>query len=172
LLFAALWAQIQFLNLLLSDTMATACQATLIISTMFDQLARVGIEQFLLWSVGHGTKLTAERLILQGILLVRIVGGGVLVGFTRPQFKPVCVAQTMITPLAVVVLAVDAIIIGVLMVRAMSLGMFREMREKSSSTRQEQSKALIFTIIGLGIWTGVSGWTEEDCDEVLTDSID
>lgn len=78
----------------------------------------------------------------------------------------------MITPLAVVVLAVDAIIIGVLMVRAMSLGMFREMREKSSSTRQEQSKALIFTIIGLGIWTGVSGWTEEDCDEVLTDSID
>ncbi|PVH77102.1 hypothetical protein DL98DRAFT_657009 [Cadophora sp. DSE1049] len=156
LLFAALWAQIQFLNLLLSDTMATACQVTLIISTMFDQLARVGIEQFLLWSVGHGTKLTAERLILQGILLVRIVGGGVLVGFTRPQFKPVCVAQTMITPLAVVVLAVDAIIIGVLMVRAMSLGMFREMREKSSSTRQEQSKALIFTIIGLGIWTGTS----------------
>ncbi|KAH7330402.1 hypothetical protein BKA65DRAFT_480553 [Rhexocercosporidium sp. MPI-PUGE-AT-0058] len=156
LLFAALWAQIQFLNLLLPDTLATACQTTLIISTIFDQLARVGIEQFLLWSVGHGTKLTAERLILQGILLVRMVGGGVLVGFTRPQFAPVCVAQTMITPLAVVVLALDAIIIGVLMVRAMSLGMFREMREKSSSTRQEQSKALILSIVGLGIWTGTS----------------
>ncbi|KAK0128816.1 hypothetical protein ONS95_000766 [Cadophora gregata] len=156
LLFAALWAQIQFLNLLLADTMATACQATLIISTMFDQLARVGIEQFLMWSIGHGTKLTAERLILQGILLLRVVGGGVLVGFTRPQFKPVCVAQTMISPLAVVVLAVDAIIIGVLMVRAMSLGMSKEMREKSSSTRQEQSKALIFTIIGLAIWTATS----------------
>ncbi|KAL5313670.1 hypothetical protein ACEPPN_018091 [Leptodophora sp. 'Broadleaf-Isolate-01'] len=156
LLFAALWAQIQFLNLLLADTMATACQATLIISTMFDQLARVGIEQFLLWSVGHGTKLTAERLILQGILLVRMVGGGVLVGFTRPQFAPVCVAQTSVTPLAVVVLALDALITGVLMIRAMSLGMFREMREKSSSTRQEQSKALIFSIIGFGVWTGTS----------------
>lgn len=123
---------------------------------MFDQLARVGIEQFLLWSVGHGTKLTAERLILQGILLVRMVGGGVLVGFTRPQFAPVCVAQTSVTPLAVVVLALDALITGVLMIRAMSLGMFREMREKSSSTRQEQSKALIFSIIGFGVWTGVS----------------
>lgn len=142
--------------------MATTCQATLIVSTMFDQLARVGIEQFLLWSVGHGTKLTAERLILQGILLVRTGGGAVLVGFTRPQYAPVCVAQTSVTPLAVVVLALDAIIIGVLMVRAMSLGMFKEMREMSSSTRQEQSKALIFSIIGLGLWTGVSATVKDD----------
>ncbi|CZS90252.1 hypothetical protein WAI453_004259 [Rhynchosporium graminicola] len=156
LLFAALWAQVSFLNLLLPDTMATACQATLIISTMFDQLARVGVEQFLLWSVGHGTKVTAERMIQQGILLVRMVGGAVLVGFTRPQFAPVCVARTSITPLAVGVLALDAIIIGVLLVRAASLGMFKEMRDKEAGTRQEQSKALIISIIVLGLWTASS----------------
>ncbi|KAL2067473.1 hypothetical protein VTL71DRAFT_1898 [Oculimacula yallundae] len=156
LLFAALWAQTQFLNLLLADTMATACQATLIVSTMFDQLARIGIEQFLLWSVGQGTKLTTGGMILQGILLVRMGAGGVLVGFTRPQFAPVCVAQTSITALAIVVLALDAIIIGVLLVRAASLGMFKEMRGKSSSTRQEQSKALVFSVIALGFWTGSS----------------
>ena len=56
LLFAALWAQLDFLNLLLPVTSTIACQATLIFSTLFDQLARVGMEQFLLWSVGHGTK--------------------------------------------------------------------------------------------------------------------
>lgn len=152
LLFAALWAQIDFVNLLLPATMATGCQATLIITTMFDQLARVGMEQFLLWSVGHGTRLTAERMILQGVLLARLVAGGLLVGFTRPQFEPVCVAQTSVTPIAIVVIALDALIFGVLLVRAVSLGMFRDMGGKEG----EQSKALVFSIFGFGFWTAVS----------------
>ncbi|KAF8867001.1 hypothetical protein BDZ45DRAFT_667000 [Acephala macrosclerotiorum] len=152
LLFAALWAQIDFVNLLLPATMATGCQATLIITTMFDQLARVGMEQFLLWSVGHGTRLTVERLILQGVLLARLVAGGLLVGFTRPQFEPVCVAQTSVTPIAIVVLALDAIIVGVLLVRAASLGMFRDMGGKDG----EQSKALVLSIFGFAFWTAIS----------------
>ena len=155
LLFAALWAQLDFLNLLLPTTSSTACQATLIFSTLFDQLARVGIEQFLLWSVGHGTKITTERLILQVILLLRMVAGGLLVGFTRPDFAPVCVARTKLLPIAIVVLVLEAVIIGVLLVRANLLGMFGELSSKSSSTRQEQSKALIFSIVGVGFWTGV-----------------
>ncbi|KUJ20424.1 uncharacterized protein LY89DRAFT_443229 [Mollisia scopiformis] len=153
LLFAALWAQIDFVNLLLPATMATGCQATLIITTMFDQLARVGMEQFLLWSVGHGTRLTAERLILQGVLLARLVAGGLLVGFTRPQFEPVCVAETSVLPIAIIVLALDAIIVGVLLVRAASLGMFQDMSGKSGS---EQSKALVLSIFGFGFWTAMS----------------
>jgi hypothetical protein len=155
LLFAALWAQLDFLNLLLPTTSSTACQATLVFSTLFDQLARVGIEQFLLWSVGHGTKVTTERLILQVILLLRMVAGGLLVGFTRPDFAPVCVARTKVLPIAIVVLVLEAVIIGVLLVRANLLGMFGELSGKSSSTRQEQSKALIFSIVGLGFWTAV-----------------
>jgi hypothetical protein len=155
LLFAALWAQLDFLNLLLPTTSSTVCQATLIFSTMFDQLARVGIEQFLLWSVGHGTKVTAERLILQMILLLRMVAGGLLVGFTRPDFAPVCVPRTKILAIAIVVIALEAVVIGVLLVRATSLGMFGDLSGKSSSTRKEQSKALIFSIVGLGFWTGV-----------------
>lgn len=120
---------------------------------MFDQLARVGMEQFLLWSVGHGTRLTAERLILQVVLLARLVAGGLLVGFTRPQFEPVCLAQTSVMPIAIVVLVLDAVIVGVLLVRAMSLGMFGNMSGKDGS---EQNKALIFSIFGFGFWTAVS----------------
>lgn len=116
------------------------------------------MEQFLLWSVGHGTKLTAERLILQAILLLRMIGGGLLVGFTRPQFAPVCVARTSILPISIVVLSLDAVIIGALMIRAVSLGMFKEMGAKNAGTRQEQSKALVCTIVGFGVWTGVSPW--------------
>jgi hypothetical protein len=155
LLFAALWAQIDFVNLLLPVTSTTACQATLVFSTMFDQLARVVMEQFLLWSVGHGQKLTAERLVLQIILLFRLIAGILLVGFTRPDFAPVCVARTSVLPVAIVVLVLDVIIIGVLIIRALSLGMFGDLREKDSSPNQEQSRALIFSIAGFTVWTGV-----------------
>jgi hypothetical protein len=155
LLFAALWAQIDFLNLLLPVTSTTACQATLVFSTMFDQLARVAMEQFLLWSVGHGTKLTAERLVMQVILLFRLVAGGLLVGFTRPDFAPTCVASTSILPLAIIVLVLDVIIIGVLIIRALSLGIFGDVRKKNASPRQEQSRAFIISIAGFTVWTAV-----------------
>lgn len=155
LLFAALWAQIDFVNLLLPATSTTGCQATLIFSTMFDQLARVFIEQFLLWSVEHGQKLTAGRMVLQVILLFRLIAGGILVGFTRPDFAPVCVARTSVLPVAILVLVLDVIIIGVLIIRALSLGMFRDLRENDSSPRQEQNRALIICIAGFTVWTGV-----------------
>ncbi len=155
LVFAALWAQIDFINLMLPTTMNGVCQATLLVSTAFDQLGRVAMEQFLLWLVGHGTKLTTERLILQGVSVVRLIGGGLLIGFTRPDFAPTCVASTSVLPIAIVVLVLDAIIIGVLLVRALSLGMFNDMVNKESGTR-EQSKALVISVLGFGVWTGVS----------------
>ena len=159
LLFAALWAQIDFVNMLLPVTSTTGCQVSLIFSTMFDQLARVVMEQFLLWSVGHGTKFTAERLVLQIVLLLRLVAGGLLVGFTRPDFDPVCVATTSILPIAIVVLVLDVIIIGVLIIRALALGMFGDLRQKESSARQEQSRALLYCIASFSIWTGVGHHT-------------
>jgi hypothetical protein len=163
LFFAALWAQIDFLNLIIPSTAPTACQATLVFSTMSDQLARVGMEQFLLWSVGHGTKATAERLILQAILGVRLVAGGLLVGFTRPDFAPVCVARTSLMPISILVITLDFVIIGVLFIRALALGMFRDLPDKRSSTLQEQSKALTLTIVGFTVWTGVSLDSLDEC---------
>ncbi|TVY84663.1 hypothetical protein LSUE1_G001267 [Lachnellula suecica] len=156
LLFAALWAQVGFFNLMLSPTASGACQALLIFSTAFDQLARVGVEQYLIWAMGQGTKATAQQMILQGILALRLIAGGLLVGFTRPDFAPVCVARTSVLPTSIVVLALDFIIIGVLIIRAASLGMFGEMGGKGSSTRQEQSRALVLSIAGLTLWTGTS----------------
>jgi hypothetical protein len=155
LLFAALWAQFGFFNLMLSPTASGPCQALLIFTTMFDQLARVGVEQFFVWALGQGTKATTQQMILQGLLGVRLVAGGVLVGFTRPDFAPTCVARTSVMPTSIVVLALDVVIIGVLMIRASSQGVFSEMGDKRSSTRQLQSRALIFSIAGFTVWTGV-----------------
>lgn len=92
---------------------------------------------------------------MQVILLFRLIAGGLLVGFTRPDFAPACVATTSILPIAIVVLVLDMIIIGVLIIRALSLGMFSDLREKNASARQEQSRALIISIAGFTVWTGV-----------------
>ncbi|KAM3074367.1 hypothetical protein ACMFMG_002825 [Clarireedia jacksonii] len=152
LLFSALWAQIDFLDLLIPTTRKGLCQVGLILSTAFDQLARIAIEQFLLWSIGHGTKMTAVRAILQGILVIRLVAGGVMVGFTRPEFAPSCVAHTSLFPTAIVVPVLDIVIVGFLLVQASSLGMFGDRREN----HRVQSKALLFIIAGLTIWTALS----------------
>ena len=153
--FAALWAPVNFSNLTISSTAAGACQTLLVFTTMFDQLARVAVEQFFMWATGQGTKATIQQMILQGILGIRLIAGGLLVGFTRPDFAPVCSARNALLPTSIVVLALDVLIIGVLLIRASLLGMFSEMGNQKLVTRREQSRALIFTITGFTIWTGV-----------------
>lgn len=164
LLFAALWAQVEFFNLLTAET-ASTCQLTIVVSAVFDQLARSGIEQFLLWSAGSGAKITAGRLILQGILFLRLVGGMVFVGFMKPQFAPVCVAQTSIIAVPIVVIVLDVIIFGVLLTRALSLRNAQDTTNKQSDLKQEQIRSLIFCVLGLGVWTGVSSviWPVAKC---------
>jgi hypothetical protein len=154
LFFTALWAQADFIDLLIPTTAVNTCQGVVLISTAFDQLARVALEQFLLWSVGNGTKLTVERLVLQMILGARLVAGGLLVGFTRSEFGPTCVARTSILPISIVVISLDTVIIGVLLIRALSSGMFGDIRE--ANARKERSRALLLTLTGFAVWTGVS----------------
>lgn len=171
LFFAATWAQIDFLNLLIPTKSSTVCQVTLIVSTGSDQLARIGIEQFLLWSVGSDNRVTAERLITQTIFGIRLVAGGLLVGFTRPQFAPVCVAQTSLLPVAILVLALDLIIIGMLMIRAISSGMMGgQDRVPRSGVVPGQDKALVLCVVGFFSWTGVGVFVLEmyaAADELL-----
>jgi hypothetical protein len=164
LLFAALWAQIDFLNMLILKP--SICQATLIFSTASDQLARVSLEQFLLWSMAQRTKLSPGQMILQVIVGLRLIAGGILVGFTRPDFAPVCIARTSLEPVAIVIIAFDFLIIGVLLVRSASLGMLRDMRDSRSRT-QDHSRGLILTIVGFTVWTAVGfdivSWDSARC---------
>lgn len=84
------WALFEFVNLVLPTITAT-CQAFLVFSTLSDQIARVAMEQVLLWAVGKETKefsMTSwiTHLSLQALLVIRFIIGTVLVGLTRPQF--------------------------------------------------------------------------------------
>lgn len=62
-------------------------------------------------------------------------------GFTRPDFKPVCVARTSVLPISIVVLVLDAIILGVSLIRVL---------------RKGRSKGLMISIVGFAVWTGTS----------------
>jgi hypothetical protein len=71
--------------------------------------------------------------------------GAVFVGFTRPHFAPVCVARTSVLPIAIVVLALDVVIITGLTIRSVSI----------SAPGRGQKKPLIFIIVAFALWTGV-----------------
>jgi hypothetical protein len=88
---------------------------------------------------------------------MRIGAGGIFVAYTRPSYAPVCIAQSNSLPASIAVIGFDGMVIGVLVVRLLTLRMFEDVREIRPSTKQEQSKAFIFCTAALLVWTGVSG---------------
>jgi hypothetical protein len=151
---AALWAQIDFIATIIDANAAPACQVAVGFSTAFDQLARFSLEQFLLWGVNSGAKMSAEMLVPQALLLVRFVLGAVFVGLSRPQFTPVCTTTSSMLPVAIAVIAVDAVVIFVLAFRFLQVGLVRDIREGRPG--MVRGKALLCVLIGLAVWTGVS----------------
>jgi hypothetical protein len=158
LLSAALWAQIDFITILLDVSRSpTSCQVGIIFSTVFDQFARFSIEQFLLWGLNNsnGAKLSAIQLIPQVLVLARFLGGAVLTGFTRPQTDTFCVATTSAPPVGILVTALDGLIILLLIIRAYSAGGAAKENRDSKGNDADRARALMSVVLGLVFWTGV-----------------
>ncbi|KKP07141.1 hypothetical protein THAR02_00791 [Trichoderma harzianum] len=149
---SALWGILDFATTLVHENSASACQTVISFAAVFDQVARVSVEQFLLWAVNGGIKVTKLSLAMQGALLVRFILGAIFVGVQRPQFEPVCVARNLILPIGVIVMVTDVAMVAALSTKVV-------LAKKSNALRPELSRtnALIFVTAGLGIWTGVSG---------------
>jgi hypothetical protein len=137
--------------------MSNACQVTILASTFFDQAARIIIDGFLLWSVGHVKKTPAESSGLCALMGVRTVAGVIFVAYARPQFVPVCVARSDLLAVSVAVMVLDMIVIGIVAIRTFTLGFWNVLREVRSSTEKEQNKALIYCTGALFLWTLVRG---------------
>ena len=158
LLSAALWAQIDFIAILLdTTTSSTPCQIGLIFSTIFDQFARFSIEQFLLWALNKdsGAKLSAMQLIPQVLVLARFLAGAVFIGFTRPQTDDFCVATTSALPVGILVTALDGVIILLLIIRAYSAGGVAKENGAGKGVDADKARALMSVLLGLVFWTGV-----------------
>ncbi len=158
LLSAALWAQIDFITILLdTSSSSTPCQVGVIISTVFDQFARFAIEQFLLWGLNRdtGSKPSILQLVPQILVLARFLAGAVFIGFTRPQTDDFCVATTSAAPVGILVTALDAVIIFLLIIRAYSAGGAAKQNNSRDEVEADRGRSLMAVLMGLAFWTGV-----------------
>ncbi|KAK0617401.1 hypothetical protein B0T14DRAFT_268795 [Immersiella caudata] len=151
LLSAALWAQIDFVTILLNVTRSSmSCQVGIIFATVFDQLARFSIEQYLVWAMNHGQKPTVWQMVPQFVVLGRFVAGAVFAGFTRPQTDTFCVATSSTFPVAVVVIVLDVVTLLLLTARAFSSA--KEVKQDELARRVSHKLVLL----GFAIWTASS----------------
>ncbi|KAB5583278.1 hypothetical protein GE09DRAFT_1078292 [Coniochaeta sp. 2T2.1] len=155
LLTSALWAQIDFITTVVDTTGGTmSCQIGLIFSTLFDQVGRFAMEQYLLWAMVTPGKTSAGGMVTQVFIAARFIVGAVFIGFTRPQVDTFCVARSSLMPVAFTVIALDGVIIVSLAARALMTGLVADVREgKSSSPR---SKSILIVMVGFVIWTAMS----------------
>ncbi|KAK4103316.1 hypothetical protein N658DRAFT_445927, partial [Parathielavia hyrcaniae] len=159
LLSAALWAQLDFITILLDvSTSPTPCQIGIIFSTVFDQFARFSIEQFLIWALNasNGAKSSIIQLIPQLLVVARFLAGAVLIGFTRPQTDTFCVTTTSAPPLGVLVASLDVVIILLLVLRAYFAGRLAKDDGGGRGNDADRARALMLVVLGLAFWTGTS----------------
>jgi len=103
--------------------------------------------------VGHVKKTPVENSGLCALMGIRTVAGVIFVAYARPQFAPVCVARSDLLAASVAVMVLDMIIVGVVAIRVFTLGLLDVIREARSSTKQVQSKALVYCGAGLFLWS-------------------
>lgn len=150
LLSSALWSFIDFVAL--NTEASSGCQVAIAFGAAFDQLARSSFQQFLIWGMNGGVKISWTTFVPQLAVICRFVLGGVYVGFQRSDFHPVCISSTLIMPLGVSLLGVDTIIIFFLIARLTVVGD----NTKKDSEEAKRSKILLLAVGGAGFWTAVS----------------
>lgn len=123
-------------------------------TTAFDQLARFAIEQHLLWVIYDGARVSLEQYIVQGILAGRFALGAVFVGLSKPQFATSCVSLSSVLIVAVIVVAMDALILMALAGVAVSSGTLGKMSD--GGQQAGRAKGVTVLLIGLAVWLAVS----------------
>ncbi|KAG7135739.1 hypothetical protein HYQ45_006551 [Verticillium longisporum] len=150
---AALWAQIDFIATLIDPSSSLGCQVAVTFASSFDQIARLALEQYLLWAINSGVKPSSDTFIPQALLVIRLLVGAVFVAFQRTQMLPVCQPSNNMTAIGIAVGATDAVILALFASALSSRTGSRLPREASRPpARQSCSDALV----GLALWTGAS----------------
>lgn len=136
---------------LISGDATAACQVLITFAAGFDQLARIAFEQLLLWRI-KPKELSSGIFVLQAMIFVRFIIGGVLIGVQRPQVDPVCMAKNILVPLGIATLVTDAFIAALVF----SLIWFSG---DSTSSTQKISKTSVrivsFLTAGFAAWLAV-----------------
>ncbi|KAI1388021.1 uncharacterized protein F4822DRAFT_444487 [Hypoxylon trugodes] len=139
---SAAWALVEFLSTIIEPTAASTCQVAVVFSSVFDQLGRVFIEQYLVWATRAEKTNTAVSLMPQILVLGRFGVGMAFIGLTGSEFNPTCVSVSKVLPIAATVIVLDAVILVLVAIRTLSMG--------------SAKKGVAVVTIGLTIWTGTS----------------
>lgn len=153
LLSVALWAQIDFATELIDPTATQACQIGIIFTTAFDQLARIAIEQFSLWVIFDGVRVSAARTVAHILLFGRLALGVVFVALSKPAFDTTCVSISSNFPVALAVVAADALFIVVLAVAAFANR--NVIVEREGEKQKGRPKSMSLLVFGLVLWLAV-----------------
>ncbi|KAJ0165694.1 hypothetical protein CTA2_10321 [Colletotrichum tanaceti] len=146
LISSSLWALTDFAALTIDPTSTSGCQIAVIFTSIFDQLARVALEQFLLWVINANAAAPVGTMLYQAALGVRFVLGAVFVGFQKAQIATVCVARNDGLAIGAIVMVTDFAVVAMLAFRANSIGI----------TTVQSNKAIMWTVGALGLWTATS----------------
>ncbi|OTA56309.1 hypothetical protein K449DRAFT_468502 [Hypoxylon sp. EC38] len=148
---SAVWALVEFLSTVIEPTAPTTCQVAAIFSSIFDQLGRVFIEQYLVWAT-RGEKKKVVSMVAQVFVLGRFGVGMAFIGLTGSEFNPTCVPVSKVLPVAVIVIALDFLIFAMVIIQIFSIGSTNDI----AVTRQAPKRSVTLVAIGLAIWIGMS----------------
>lgn len=154
LLSVSLWAVDGVIGSFISDGSYTACQIAVALASAFDQIARISLEEYLLWAIKHDLRAALGIWLPQILIFLRFILGGILVGVHRPQMAPICVATVLLWQIGVAVAIADATVVLMLLTKASSVGIFRDL--KVDGPIGFRARGLTFTTIALGLWIAVS----------------
>ncbi|KAG5974281.1 hypothetical protein E4U58_003258 [Claviceps cyperi] len=154
LFFVTFWAVNGFVGAFISQDDTAACQITVAFASAFDQIARVTLEEYLFWAMRRDLRATSGLWFTQTIIFLRFVLGGIFVGVHRPHFAPICVATSLVWQIGVAVAAADAAVVFILLIRASSVGLFRD--AKAGGAIGLRARGLTFTTVALALWIPLS----------------
>ncbi|KAI0104614.1 hypothetical protein F4814DRAFT_431307 [Daldinia grandis] len=147
---SAAWALIEFLATIIEPTAASMCQVAVVFSSIFDQMARVFIEQYLIWAA-RPEKKSIPNIVSQVLILVRFGIGMAFIGLTRSDFNPTCVPISSVPPIAIIIIVLDAIILALIAVQVLS-----SVSTGSDGQTPLGKRSVALVIVGLAIWIGTS----------------
>ncbi|KAJ3579109.1 hypothetical protein NPX13_g1461 [Xylaria arbuscula] len=148
------WALVEFLSTLIDPSAVSTCQVAVIFSSLFDQLGRVFVEQYLVWAVPKGNAKTVFSLIPQILVFGRFFVGIAFTAVTRTQFKPTCAPISSVQAVSITTIALDAVIIGLLLIQSFSSDVVKSAPGPNPITLNHKAARLI--VVGVVLWWGTS----------------
>ncbi|OAQ96514.1 hypothetical protein LLEC1_01771 [Akanthomyces lecanii] len=154
LLSSTLWSIMDFAATLISGDGNASCQVLIVFASGFDQIARLAFEQFLLGRI-KPKKASSGMFILQTLISVRFIMGGVFVAVQRPQVDPICIAKNILVPLGIATLVTDTLIVCILL--ALILVIKPSIQSLNlSNFSLTPARTLTLVTAGFGAWLAVS----------------